>query len=142
MAMRCSWSKSLVPAVALAACVTTTTRLFLPSPQNPIYRPPQAEPVLAEYVRLQCPAFRKAGRPDSGVVRLLVSLDSAGFARQAELRSSSGDQLVDEVFGTVAAQLSLADSTGPRVPPRQQPVEIHFRCLGDSARVTVRQAGS
>lgn len=142
MAMRCSWSRVSVPALALAACVTTTTRLFLPSPQNPIYRPAQAEPVLAEYLRLQCPAFRKAGKPDSGVVRLVVSIDSAGFARQAELRSSSGDRLVDEVFGTVAAQLSLADSSGPRVRPRQQPVEMRFRCAGDSASVSVHQAGS
>jgi hypothetical protein len=142
MAMRCWYSKSIVPVLALVACVTTTTRLFLPSPQNPIYRPAQAGPVLAEYLRLQCPAFRKAGKPDSGVVRFVVSLDSAGFARQAELRNGSGDQLVDEVFGTVAAQLSLADSSGPRVRPRQQPVEMRFQCMGDSARVVVLQAGS
>ncbi len=121
----------------LGACVTTTTRIFLPSTQNPIYRPKQAEPVLAEYLRLQCPAFRTAKKPDSGEVRFAVDVDSAGFARRAELKVGSGDQLVDEVFGTIAAQLSFpGDSITRR--GRTQPVVMQFACRGDSASVVVR----
>lgn len=122
-----------------AACVSTVTRTFLPSPQNPIYRPAQAAPVLTEYLRLQCPSFRKANRPDSGVVRFSVAIDTMGYARRAELREGSGDQLVDEVFGTVAAQLSFPrDSTRRRTRERIEPVNMHFACRGDSASVVVR----
>jgi hypothetical protein len=121
-----------------AACVTTTTRSFLPSTQNPIYRPDQASPVLAEYVRLQCPAFRKAGRPDSGQVRLAVDVDTAGFATRATLIRGSGDELLDGVFGTVAAQLVFPHDPARR-RARQEQVILDFRCTGDTAAVvTVR----
>jgi hypothetical protein len=136
MAMRWSSAKAAVVAV-LGACVTTTTREFLPSRENPIYRPAQASPVLAEYLRLQCPALRKANRPDSGRVEFAVTVDTSGFATRARLVRGSGDQLVDEVFGTVAAQLAFPrDTVRRRV--RQQAVTMAYRCQGDSASVVVR----
>lgn len=140
MAMRCLWSDRVarVAAVlAVAACVKTTTRSFLPSPQNPIYTPTRAQPVLAEYLRLQCPAFRKAQRPDSGIVRFTVLVDAKGFATRADLAQGSGDQLVDEVFGTVAAQLDFGKDSA-NAHARRQPVAMHYRCQGDSASVTIR----
>lgn len=135
--MRCSFSSALVGLVGLGGCVTTTTRTFLPSRQNPLYRPAEAEPVLTEYLRLQCPAFRKAQRPDSGIVRFVVRVDSAGFATSAELAQGTGDQLVDGVFGTVAAQLTFAPDTLTR-RPRREAVSMHYACVGESARVSVR----
>lgn len=131
------WSSCSVAVLAVAACVSRTTREFLPSTQNPIYRPAQATPVLAEYLRLQCPAFRKASRPDSGHVRFDVLVDTSGFATRAILTKGSGDQLVDEVFGTVAAQLAFPrDSVRKRT--RLEHVTMDFRCMGDSAAVTIR----
>lgn len=124
--------------LAVAACVTTTTRYFVPSTQNPIYRPDQATPVLAEYVRLQCPAFREAARPDSGQVRLLVDVDTSGFATRAELARSSGDKLLDDVFGTVGAQLVFPVDSVQRRRPRRETVVMDFRCAGDSAVVRIR----
>lgn len=125
-------------ALVLASCVTTTTRYFMPSRQNPIYRPEQATPVLAEYVRLQCPAFRQAARPDSGHVRLVVDVDTSGFATRAELTEASGDKLLDDVFGTVAAQLVFPRDSTRRVRPRRENVVMNFRCSGDSALVHIR----
>ncbi len=136
--MRWSFSRLVVTA-AVAACVTTTTRTFVPSPQNPIYRLAEAAPVLTEYLRLQCPAFRQANRPDSGVVKFAVAVDTLGFAKRAELKRGSGDQLVDDVFGTVAAQLSFPrDSVRRRARERIEPVDMHFSCRGDSASVVIR----
>lgn len=132
------WSSCRAVGVVIgAACVATTTRIFMPSPQNPVYRPAQAEPVLAQYLHLQCPAFKKAALPDTGVVHFSVSLDTMGKATRAELLVGSGDQLVDEVFGTIAAQLTLpVDSTRRRA--REVPVRMAFSCQGDSATVKVR----
>lgn len=139
MAMQWSFSRALPLVVAVAACVTTTSRTFLPSTQNPIYKPAQAAPVLAEYLRLQCPSFRKASRPDTGTVLFNVAVDTSGFATRAELKRGSGDQLVDEVFGTVAAQLNFPrDSVRRRVRERVEPVVMMWACRGDSASVVVR----
>lgn len=121
----------------LSACVTTTTREFLPSPHNPTYSRAQATPVLAEYLRLQCPAFRKANRADTGTVRFVVSVDTSGLATRARLAQGSGDQLVDEVFGAVAAQLQFAPDRA-RPAARREVVAMGYRCAGDSASVVIR----
>ena len=136
MAMR--WSFSRLGALAVAvACVSTTTRFFLPSPQNPVYTLPQAEQVLATYVRLQCEPRRKAQQPDSGSARFMVDVDTMGLATKAEMQRSTRDEMLDGIFGTVAAQLSMS---GVRAT-RREPVEMRFRCAGDSATVNVIAMG-
>lgn len=125
----------------LAACVTTTTRAFLPSPQNPRYTAVSAAPVLAEYVRLQCAAFRQAQRADSGTARFAVDTDSAGLATRAELVRGTSDEVLDGVFGTVAAQLTFPrDSAGAAPRARRVPVDIAWRCEGERAVVQLRPA--
>ena len=132
-----AWTKVAAIAVAgVAACVTTTSRAWLPSPANPTYTAKTAQPVLAEYVRLQCAALRKAQHPDTGSARFLVDVDTAGAAQRAEIVRSSPDELLDGVFGTVAAQLTFA--AAPR--KRRETVEIAYRCAGEEAQVTVTAA--
>jgi hypothetical protein len=123
--------------VLTVGCTTiATTRYFLPTRENPIYRPGQAIPVLQQYVQLQCPAFRRASGSDSGAAHFSVEVDSIGYARRAELRRASGDSLLDDIFGTVAAQLSFPpDSSRRRV--RRETVRMIFRCAGDSAIVRI-----
>lgn len=132
MAMR--WSSSRLALLALvAACVTTTTRSWLPSPANPTYTNATAQPVLAEYVRLQCEALRKAQHPDTGSARFVVDVDTAGTATRAELVRGTPDALLDGVFGTVAAQLKFASASRAR----REPVDIAYRCEGERAHVTL-----
>lgn len=132
MAMRWSFSRLALCAVA-AACVTTTTRAWLPSPANPTYTTTTAETVLAEYVRLQCEALLKAQHPDTGSARFVVDVDTSGTATRAELVRGTPDPLLDGVFGTVAAQLKFA--AAPKA--HREPVGIAYRCDGDRAHVTV-----
>lgn len=131
MAMR--WS-SCSAALLLAACVTTSTTYYVRSPANPEYTMAQAEPVLANYVGVQCPARVQAQRPDTGSARLVVDVDSSGRATRAEVRTSSSDEILDRVFGTVAAQLVLPRDTAA-APPRQHLLAIDFRCSPESALV-------
>jgi len=126
-------------AAALAlGCVTVTTRAFLPSPQNPIYTPPKAEPVLAEYVRLQCDALRKAQRPDSGTARFVLDVDTLGFTTRAELVRGTGDDMLDGVFGAVAAQLTLDAAPAKR----RERLAIVYQCTANDAHVAVRTGGA
>lgn len=123
----------MVATATAAGCVTTTTRAFLPSPQNPIYTVAKAEPVLTEYLRLQCEPLRKAQRPDSGTARFVIDVDSSGFATRAELQRSTSDETLDGVFGTIAAQLTF-DRTGKA---RRERLDLRYRCDGSDARVTL-----
>lgn len=133
---RTSRAATLGTLLLAVACVTVTTRSFLPSPQNPLYTPANAEPVLRDYLRLQCEPLRKAQRPDSGTARFAVEVDSAGFARRAELQQGTGDETLDGVFGTVTAQLTF-----PPGKARREVVDLAWECRGDSAHVAVRTAG-
>jgi hypothetical protein len=119
-----------------AACVTTTTRWFLRSEGNPLYTPTQAEPVVADYLRLQCPAMQARQLPDTGSARLVIDVDSGGVATRAQLVGSAGDELLDGILGTVGAQLRFpVDST--RRSTRVERLRVTWRCAGDSTAVHV-----
>lgn len=130
------WPSSSAAAVVLAACVTTSTTYFVRSPQNPTYTLAQAEPVLAQYVRVQCPARAGAQLPDSGNARFVVEVDSSGKATRAQLRASSGDGVLDGVLGTIAAQLVFPPDGDPSAS-RERQLAVDFRCDADSALVVV-----
>ncbi|MGQ0764584.1 MAG: hypothetical protein ACT4OZ_02845 [Gemmatimonadota bacterium] len=133
--MQWSSSRRLVILIGVA-CTSVTTRYFVPSRDNPNYRPLQAVPVLQQYVRLQCGAFRTASGADSGWARFSVEVDSTGQASRSQLLRPSGDELLDDVFGTVSAQLTFPrDSVRRRL--RVEDVRFHFRCGGDSAIVRI-----
>ncbi|MEO7964008.1 MAG: hypothetical protein ABIT38_08880 [Gemmatimonadaceae bacterium] len=128
------------PVLVLAivvACVSTSTRSYLPSPRNPSYAPKDAEQALRQYVQLQCAPRAAAKRADTGSAAFMVEIDSAGHASRAELRRSSSDEELDGLFGTVVAQLNFAaDSAYARlIKAGRTPVSIDFHCTGDSAAV-------
>src|SRR6185295_7821029 len=108
-----------------------TARYFLPSAQNPVFTLAQAEPVLTNYLRIQCDVLRKANVPDSGTARFLVDVDTAGFASRAELRQTTRDETLDGLFGTVAAQLTFPPP--PAKKASRSDVRMGYRCTGDSA---------
>jgi TonB family protein len=133
MAMRW-WCCRLVAIVSIAGCVTTTTKIFLPSPANPRYTPEGAPAVLAEYVRLQCSTIKQAQRPDTGSVDFRIAVDSLGHVTSAELLKSSGDEALDGVFGAMAAQLQVAPASGTRPPTRARMI---YDCARQPAAVAV-----
>ncbi|MGQ0539347.1 MAG: hypothetical protein ACT4R6_10400 [Gemmatimonadaceae bacterium] len=121
--------------------MTTTSREYLPSPANPRYTPDRGALALREYLRVRCPDLAKQAGKDSGIVQARVRVDSSGKALAAELRGTSGDDVLDGVIGTVAAQLEFtADSVRPtrfadsvrlpRLPPfpAQRLVHVRYAC--------------
>ena len=106
---------SLLAVVALlAACSQRTTRYWVPSPENPRWTPEQATEVLERYLRVQCPQLREAKKPDTGETTATVSVDAAGLVTRASLGSSTGDETLDGLLGTVAAQLVLGEGSAER----------------------------
>jgi len=135
--MRCSSSRAAL-LLLFAACVSSTTRYFLPSPQNPTYSLEGATPVLREYVRLQCPALRQKERADSGAIGALVEMDSTGKATRARLEGTTGDETLDGVIGTVVAQLVIAreaSAMSAAATSSSERLRVDYRCSADSAIV-------
>ncbi|MGH7711073.1 MAG: hypothetical protein ACREOG_07305 [Gemmatimonadaceae bacterium] len=89
-------------------------REYFPSPANPRYSPERAGAAVREYLRLRCAELAKPPARDSATLFARIRVDSSGKATSAQLSGTSGDQLMDGVIGTVAAQLDLSASTPRR----------------------------
>ena len=120
----------------LLACVHTVTRYYLPDERNPRFSAESATQALDQYLRLQCPERLAAKRPDRGNARLTITTDTSGAVTRAELVSSSGDEMLDGLFGTVAAQLKV-DSLRATNKLATRSVRMSFTCADSSAASTL-----
>jgi TonB family protein len=136
MAMRWWFFDRAGVVVLAAACVHTVTRYYLPDERNPRFDTESATQVLDQYLRVQCPERLAAKKPERGVVRLTITTDTSGAVTRAELVSSSGDELLDGLFGTVAAQLK-ADSLRATKKVATRSVRMGFSCADSSAASTL-----
>ena len=118
------------------ACVHTVTRYYLPDERNPRFDAESATEVLGEYLRVQCPERMAAKKPERGDVRLTITTDTSGAVTRAELVSSSGDELLDGLFGTVAAQLKV-DSLRATKKLATRSVRMGFNCAESTQAATL-----
>jgi hypothetical protein len=116
------------------ACVHTITRYYLPDDHNPRFDADRATQVLDSYLQVQCPQRITDKKPQSGDARLTLLTDTAGAVTRAELVKSSGDEMLDGLFGTVAAQLKV-DSLRATSKPIERTLHVGFSC-SDSAAVS------
>jgi TonB family protein len=139
MAMRWPFSERWGAAAALvaAACVHTVTRYYLPDTRNPRFDADGATQVLEQYLRVQCPERLAAKKPGSGDVRLTITADTSGAVTRAELVSSSGDAMLDGLFGTVAAQLKVDSLRATTKSLATRRLRMGFSCAPDAAVATL-----
>ena len=124
-------------AVFLAACVSTVTRYYLPDPGNPRFDVDRATQALDQYLRVQCPERLAAKKPERGDVRLTIQTDTSGAVTRAELRSSTGDDMLDGMFGTVAAQLKVDSLRATTTPIARRRVRMGYSCSPSAAVATL-----
>jgi hypothetical protein len=121
--------RSLASALLLAACTTTTTVTYVPSPEQPRLDLRQGQATLQRFVGLECERLRGAGHA-AGETQVSVTLDDAGLATEAGLAASTGDTRIDGIIGAVAAQLTLAHQL-PRV--RATTLHATYQCAEDGS---------
>jgi hypothetical protein len=127
-------SLGLTIVLCTVACVHTVTRYYLPDEHNPRFDADRATQVLDSYLQVQCPQRIAAKKPQSGDARLTLLTDTSGAVTRAELVTSTGDEMLDGLFGTVAAQLKVDSLRATSTPiPRQ--LHVGFSC-SDSAAVS------
>ena len=119
-------------AIVAASCVHTVTRYYLPDASNPRFDTDGATQMLDSYMRIQCPERLAAKKPQHGTAHLTITADTSGDVTRAELVSSSGDAIIDGLFGTVAAQLKV-DSLRPTKKPAAREVYMRYYCAPDTA---------
>ena len=120
-----------------AACVHTVTRYYLPDAKNPRFELDAATQTLDQYLRVQCPERLAANKPGSGDVRVTVLTDTTGAVTRAELVSSSGDELLDGLFGTVAAQLKVDSLRATTKASATRRLRMGYSCAPNVAASTL-----
>ena len=118
-------------------CVHTVTRYYVPDANNPRFDTDGATQVLDQYLAVQCPQRLTAKKPESGDVRLTITTDTSGAVTRAELTSSSGDELLDGLFGTVAAQLKVDSLRATKKPFDTRRLRMGFSCAPNAAVATL-----
>ena len=142
MAMRWPFSKGLVAVVFAAACVHTVTTYYLPDAHNPRFDTAGATQVLDQYLRVQCPERLAAKKAERGTARLTITIDTSGAITRAELVSSSGDEMLDGLFGAVTAQLKVDSLRATKKSSTTRPVRVGYDCAQNGAGATLEMLHS
>ncbi|GAC1513833.1 MAG: hypothetical protein NVS1B4_00080 [Gemmatimonadaceae bacterium] len=120
---------------ALAGCVATTTRFYLPVAGQPRLTVDELRDRSDAFLRLECPHLL-AGHPTAtGVARLSVSVDPAGDVTRAQVSTSSGDERMDAIFGALAAQLSVQPPPSGRAEDGR--LRLGYSCSPSAVATTV-----
>jgi TonB family protein len=123
--------------VVASACVSTVTRYYLPDAKNPRFELDGAAQTLDQYLRVQCPERLAAKKSESGDVRVTVLTDTSGAVTRAELVSSTGDELLDGLFGTVAAQLKVDSLRASSKATASRRLRMGYNCAPNAAAATL-----
>jgi len=124
-------------ALLAAACVSTVTRYYLPDAHNPRFDTDGATKMLDQYLRVQCPERVASKKADHGDVRLTIVTDTSGAVTRAELVSSSGDEMLDGLFGTVAAQLKVDSLRATTSSAATRKLHMAYNCAPNAILATV-----
>lgn len=106
------WSDALVCAalsllLLSSACVTRSSREYLPSADRERFSVNAAQDELDQLMQIECARLLTDRRPESGDARISVDVDGSGTVMRSRVTASSGDQRVDDIFGAVAAQMKF-----------------------------------
>jgi TonB family protein len=119
------------------ACVHTVTTYYLPDAHNPRFDADGATQVLNQYLRVQCPERLAAKKTERGNASLTITIDTSGSVTRAELVSSSGDEMLDGLFGAVTAQLKVDSLRATKQPLTTRPIRVDYDCAQNGAGATL-----
>jgi len=137
MAMRWRLCRAPLGVTVALACVHTVTRYYLPDARNPRFDLDGATQALDQYLQVQCPQRLAEKKSDTGELRLTITTDTTGAVTQAELVRSSGDAMIDGLFGTVAAQLKVDSLRAATKPTAERDLRLGFSCAPNAAVSTL-----
>ena len=157
-AMRWLSYSRMVAISLLTACVLGTTRFYTP-------RAARARITLEEMRRradailpVECPRVVHGKNSVFAATDIVMDVDSTGAVQRAEIERGSGDAVLDDIFGALAAQLQLqppaarrpsaaaaaeaAQSDQPQPAPLPAPLDrrrlsVSYACASDAGSVAL-----
>ncbi|HSJ64110.1 MAG TPA: hypothetical protein VK922_09505 [Gemmatimonadaceae bacterium] len=109
--MRWRSCSAAVALLAMAACLSSSQRSFLPDPSAARLNPDDWRTRASALLETECPRLLGNERSALGEVGFELILASGGMVREAILTRPSGDERIDAMFGGLAAQLVFTTAT-------------------------------
>ena len=122
-------------AAAAAACVSSTTKYYVPTAGEDRLSTDEVRDRADDLLRIECPRLLGGGTAATGTARLTVDVGADGAVTRARVRSSSGDQRVDDIFGALAARLQVDP---PGRGPTAARITMGYSCAPNEAVTTVQ----
>jgi hypothetical protein len=127
MAMRWQWCRALIPLLLITvSCVKKVTRYYVPSPGNPTFSVDEAGNALLPFVRIHCGEADRIKQKATGEAKIELLVGPDGRTTRAELKSGTGNDALDGLFGTFAAQLTFPPPSHQRELTRT--VQMQYAC--------------
>ena len=159
-AMRWLSYSRLVAISLLTACVLGTTRYYTPRPEQARITLEELRARADAILAVECPRVVHGKNSVFATTELTVDTDSTGAVQRVELERGSGDATLDDVFGSLAAELQLRPrppaarrlpaaaeaatrSEQPRPAPLPAPLDQHrlivsYACASDAGSVALQ----
>lgn len=119
--------------LALAGCMTSSQRSFLPDPNSVRLSPDDWRTRATALLEAECPRLMGSGRSALGEAGFEVMLGPGGTVREAVLTRPSNDERIDQMFGGLTAQLVFASASGGD----RAPVTAGYSCAPNAAVATL-----
>lgn len=154
-------SYSRVVAISLlTACVLSTTRYYTPRAARARISLDELRSRANDVLAVECPRVVHGRNTVVATTDIMLDVDSTGAVQRAEIERGSGDAVLDDVFGSLAAQLQLqpattqrpsalaaaaAQSDQPQPAPLPAPLDrrrltVSYACASDAGSVALEIA--
>jgi hypothetical protein len=109
-AMRWSWSSALalvVSAVALSACVRSTSSYYVPTAGEARLNEDELRVEADRLLSVECDRLRGSKTDVSGEGTFVLDIAATGAVQRSRVSRTTGDKALDDIFGALSAKLEL-----------------------------------
>jgi len=134
----------LAPAaiLMLGGCALHAPRHYLAAGGSQRLSPSELREGVALMMYVECPRLERDGRAPAGSTVMTLEVGDMGQVARATLARGSGDSRIDDLIGSLAAELRLDDGDGisgeRKVELRQ--LRVEYLCVSSSALAAVELA--
>lgn len=134
--MRWRWCSALL-FVALS-CAPVVRRWYVPEPDAERLGLEELRQSADLALRTECPRLLRGGGSATGETLLIVEVDRTGRVLRARVAESSGDERIDDLFGTLATRMRLDRPTSMMNESADGTVAMGYSCAPNAAIATIR----
>lgn len=135
---RWPWYSLVLGSILLASCVTAVKREFTATPGSGRLTPQELRSRGDAMVRMECPRLLASDSAATGVAAITIAVDREGSVTRAVVERGTGDDRMDELFGTLAASLDFDSPAGMSAATMDARVEMGYSCSARASAITFR----